>query len=116
VVCHLHAAFQIGSDDCFGRSFQYCLKKAFLTLDLPYVLLYLLGHVVEGPDHLSQLVLALHRDGGIIAGGKSYRRVAGFGEGTCDPARQEQTRAAGEEHACHYGSDYSVAQVGERLV
>ena len=79
-------------------------------------MLYLLGHVVERPCYLAELVPALDGHGRrVIARGDPYGRVPGLGEGTRDLAREEQARRPGEEDARQYGPEDAVAQVGQRI-
>jgi len=89
----------------------------FLVLDLAYVVLYLAGHVVEGPRHLPELVPAGDRHGrAVVAGGDPYGGVAGLGEGAGDLAGQQQAGPPGEQDARADGPDYPQPQVREALV
>src|SRR5918998_2849115 len=90
-VRHRHAPLRVRGDECLGGGLEDGFKAALLLLDLTDVVLYLLGHVVERPRDLAQLVPALYRNGGrVVPRGYPYGRVPGLREGARDPARKQK--------------------------
>src|SRR5215212_2092896 len=115
-VDHSYPLARVRRHDRLRGGFEDGLETALLLLDLADVVLYLPGHIIEGPRHLAELVSALDRNGRrVVTGGDSDGRIAGLGKGTRYLTCQQQTRRPRQEDAGEYGAEDAVAQVSQRL-